>query len=151
MHCLSVQCTSVMLKLMLLSKCYMTFYLNYIVKPANAHLLSHLAKYVWLWGSLWMHSTFVSENLDFVVVWVATMILGMDADGTQKFLDSDLMSLNSPVNWYWKQECTNWAPLSQQVWHCSLTFLQYWCELYTTPCWWSLQIISCYLSANRLA
>ena len=86
MHCLSVQCTSVMLKLMLLSKCYMTFYLNYVVKPANAHLLSHLAKYVWLWGSLWMHSTFVSENLDFAVIWVATMILGVDADGTQKFL-----------------------------------------------------------------
>ena len=46
-----------------------------------------------------MHSTFVSENLDFAVVRVATMILGVDADGTNVLkIDSDLMSLNSPVN-----------------------------------------------------
>ena len=29
---------------------------------ANAHLLSHLAKYVRLWGSLWTHSAFGFEN-----------------------------------------------------------------------------------------
>ena len=29
---------------------------------ANAHLLSHLAKYVRLWGLLWTHSAFGFEN-----------------------------------------------------------------------------------------